>query len=331
MDWTRLLLTFMAYGFLGWLMESTYVSLKSHHWVNRGFLKGPICPIYGVGALLILLILQPLAFSWPLVFWGGLLLCSSLEYVTGLGMEKLFGNRWWDYSDNRWNLHGRICLSVSLAWGALSLFLVYSLAPVVDFGLSRIPDRVAPWIALALAAGFVVDLVFSILAVRPVQPPPRSGWYVDDRLEIWQSAWVDNLANRSESTTHAAQDLLETIRDRANLIRQLGIAQRRLLRAFPRLQSIRYPHAHKQIRTWLETYRPSLPVLLRPSLPTLPGLPALPRLDLSRLILRTRIASVRIPDTVSHQLRHLIGMTRQPVKTWRTHSAARKKRPSQKN
>jgi len=194
----------MAYGFLGWLMESTYVSLKSHHWVNRGFLKGPICPIYGVGALLILLILQPLAFSWPLVFWGGLLLCSSLEYVTGLGMEKLFGNRWWDYSDNRWNLHGRICLSVSLAWGALSLFLVYSLAPVVDFGLSRIPDRVAPWIALALAAGFVVDLVFSILAVRPVQPPPRSGWYVDDRLEIWQSAWVDNLANRSESTTHSS-------------------------------------------------------------------------------------------------------------------------------
>lgn len=122
-------LFFFLYCFLGWVWESCYVSAKRRQWVNRGFLHGPMLPIYGTGAVIILLATIPVRDSLWLVFLLGMLAATALEYVTGAAMEALFKVRYWDYSKQPFNLNGYICLTSSLAWGAFSILLVRFLHP----------------------------------------------------------------------------------------------------------------------------------------------------------------------------------------------------------
>ena len=117
-QWT---LFFFLYSFLGWIWESGYVSLREKRWMNRGFLNGPLLPIYGFGAVFILLFTLPVAANPLLVFLMGMAGATLMEYVTGSFLENTFHVRYWDYSMYRWNLHGHICLTASLFWGLFSL------------------------------------------------------------------------------------------------------------------------------------------------------------------------------------------------------------------
>ena len=110
-------LLFFFYCFCGWVWESCYVSICQRRWVNRGFLNGPLLPIYGCGAILILFVTLPVEDNLYLVWLLGMLAATALEYVTGAAMEALFKVRYWDYSQHRFQLNGYICLSSSLAWG----------------------------------------------------------------------------------------------------------------------------------------------------------------------------------------------------------------------
>ena len=112
-------LFFFLYSFLGWIWESGYVSLREKRWMNRGFLNGPLLPIYGFGAVFILLFTLPVAANPLLVFLMGMAGATLLEYVTGSFLENTFHVRYWDYSMYRWNLHGHICLAASLCWGGV--------------------------------------------------------------------------------------------------------------------------------------------------------------------------------------------------------------------
>lgn len=155
-------LFFFSYSFLGWVWESFYVSLQERHWVNRGFLHGPILPIYGFGAVSILLFTLPVSASAPLVFLMGMTGATLLEYVTGAAMERLFHVRYWDYSMFRWNLNGYICLPASLCWGAFSLVLLRLIHPVVSTWVSALSAPVALAAALALTAFLAADLLASL-------------------------------------------------------------------------------------------------------------------------------------------------------------------------
>ena len=126
---TDTLLYFFIYSFCGWLMEMILCSVQERRFINRGFLNGPLCPIYGCGVTLIMIFLLPvrdglpnLAIALPVVFIAGAGLASAVEFITSWLMEKLFHARWWDYSHYKYNLGGRICLSISLAWGGLATF-----------------------------------------------------------------------------------------------------------------------------------------------------------------------------------------------------------------
>ena len=119
------LLFFFIYCFFGWIWESCYVSVKKRKWVNRGFLHGPLIPIYGFGAVTVLLVVIPVREHLVLVYFLGMAAATVLEYVTGAAMEKLFKVRYWDYSEKPMNLHGYICLISSLAWGAFSVLLIH--------------------------------------------------------------------------------------------------------------------------------------------------------------------------------------------------------------
>ena len=108
---------FFVYAFLGWCTEVGYAALRTGRFVNRGFLNGPVCPIYGFGMVIVLFTLEPLAENILLLFLGSVVLTSALEWITGLVLEKLFHQRWWDYSDEPFNVGGYICLRFSLMWG----------------------------------------------------------------------------------------------------------------------------------------------------------------------------------------------------------------------
>ena len=112
-------LLFMTYAFLGWLMEVTLGLIQSKKFVNRGFLIGPYCPIYGFGGLLITFLLQKYVNDPIVLFFMALIICGILEYVTSYLMEKIFHARWWDYSNKKYNINGRVCLDTIIPFGLL--------------------------------------------------------------------------------------------------------------------------------------------------------------------------------------------------------------------
>ena len=164
MNYTLLqwLLMFYVYAFLGWIWECCYVSIKDKGIVNRGFLYGPMIPIYGFGAITILLLTLPFEESIAHIYVLGALGASALEYVTGALMEKIFKVRYWDYSHHKYNLKGHISLFVSLAWGVFSVLLVKVLHQPIENVILQMPYHIAEPLGLVLTVAFVSDATISI-------------------------------------------------------------------------------------------------------------------------------------------------------------------------
>ena len=155
------LLFFFIYCFLGWCWGSCYVSAKKHQWVNRGFMKGPFLPIYGFGALSVLIATLPVRPFPVLVFVFGMLGATALELVTGICMEKLFHVRYWDYSNQKFNYKGHICLTSSIAWGAFSLAMIYGFHKPIEKLVLSIPfvwlDILTTVLTVIVAADFAIS------------------------------------------------------------------------------------------------------------------------------------------------------------------------------
>ena len=153
---------FYIYSFLGWLWETCYVSVRKGKLINRGFINGPLCTIYGCGALAVYLILLPVSGDLLLLFVGGVVVATALEYVTAALMENIFHTSWWDYSDKKFNFQGRICLGCSLGWGLFTVGLFRVLHPVVS-----------DFVEL-----YLVDFAFSAAAA----------FHIHERIPAWEQA-----------------------------------------------------------------------------------------------------------------------------------------------
>lgn len=153
---------FLAYGIFGWIYESCLLSIQKKTLINRGFLTGPIIPIYGFGALFVYLTFWEVRYNFLLVFFGSLLLATLLEYFTSLVMELIFHTRWWDYSTLPLNVNGRVCLPVSLFWGALALVMIHIMQPFVDSIIGIIPRQNGEIIGYLIILVIMVDSVSSI-------------------------------------------------------------------------------------------------------------------------------------------------------------------------
>ena len=155
------LIFFFIYSFIGWIWESCYVSARKRHWVNRGFLHGPMLPIYGSGAIVILVsTIGVREYPW-LIFFFGLIAATALEYVTGAVMERMFHVRYWDYSNQKFNLNGYICVSSSLCWGVFSVLLVRVVHVPIERAVLDIPLIAADTAAMVLTVITSVDLTQS--------------------------------------------------------------------------------------------------------------------------------------------------------------------------
>lgn len=199
-----LFLLLMAYSFLGWCGEMVYCSLgQGKLCEKRGFLNGPLCPIYGHGALLVLTALGGSAN--PLVtFAAGAVLTSAVEYVTSYLMEKLFHMRWWDYSQYRFHINGRVCLLNSTLFGLASVFLCHAASPPVSARLASLfVSGIGVPLALVLLAVYLVDLALSV----------RSAIQIGDRLAKLH-AIQDELTGRLEALKAEQQQAMELQRKR---------------------------------------------------------------------------------------------------------------------
>lgn len=207
------LLFFFLYCFLGWVWESCYVSARQRRWVNRGFLHGPLLPIYGFGAVIILWATLPVRGSLALIFLLGMLAATALEYVTGAAMEALFKVRYWDYSGKPFNLNGHICLTCSLAWGAFSVLLVKVLHPPFEDLVLRLPAFLADALACVLTVYFTADTVRSFQAAMDLRE-------VLTRLTE-ENEDLRRLAKRAEVISAFAEEDLRRFREKTEVERLL--------------------------------------------------------------------------------------------------------------
>ncbi len=271
-------LYFFIYSFCGWLMETVLCSIREHRFINRGFLNGPLCPIYDCGILLILTFLLPVRDSIPraeaavpVIFLAGAVLASAVEYFTSWAMEKLFHARWWDYSKHRFNLNGRICLSISAAWGLLATVFVYQIQPHFESliaWLYRLSSWLPPIMAAVLLAALAVDTVISARIARTLgnklEQLDKLGELIRAHLESLSLPSPEDIALRLENAYDqyearrrterekraawrdmAREDLTVWLRTRIRLLKtktdslqQWRFSQLRLLRAFPHLKEI---------------------------------------------------------------------------------------------
>ena len=229
---------FMLYSVIGWVYESIYCSIQQRQLVNRGFLNGPLCPIYGAGAILVLFLFRSLQ-NPALIFIAGALATGVLEYVTSWLMEKLFPARWWDYEDWRFNLHGRVCLAGVAAFGAMSVILIKGIHPLV----AVLTSRMAPG-AVGATAGVLLLLLLVDTAITTMRLLK-----LNEKLkQVHQHV----IARIGESRLHA-ETMKKSVEEGIASLKTNGIASqmrelvqrltkrdRRMLRSFPRFQSTRY-------------------------------------------------------------------------------------------
>lgn len=150
-------------------MEVICKLIEKHKFINRGFLVGPICPIYGYGVLFIVLLIGKYKGDILAVFLKSIFVCSILEYLTSYLMEKLFSARWWDYSRRKFNLNGRICLETMLPFGALGVFVIYFLHPIVENLVNKINIDIIIIVAIILFVIYIFDNVFSYFIMNRIK------------------------------------------------------------------------------------------------------------------------------------------------------------------
>ena len=153
-----LFILFISYSFMGWLMETILCSIQLKKIANRGFLVGPLCPIYGIAALIIVYFLSGYKDDLLVLFVMIVVLATILEYLTSYILEKLFKIRWWDYSKQPFNINGRIALSNSILFGGLGSTIIYGINPIYISVIEQIPNNILDYIALIIAILFIIDL-----------------------------------------------------------------------------------------------------------------------------------------------------------------------------
>lgn len=268
----NLVLAFAVYSLIGWVCESVFCSILFRRFVNRGFLNGPFCPIYAVGAFLLLALfgnlraapdIRSMAFA-PyvlLVFAVGTAVTSVVEYFTSWLLEVLFHARWWDYSENKFNLNGRVCLVNSLLFGLMCVALVFGLGPFTAAGIALLPHPARELLAGAFLVYFAADFTVTVASMqrfnKRLAALQKAVQALRERLDATELYAALNPRERIEQLRGLLDsDPLASLRD--TMLRLSGAvrgSQLRLLRAFPEMRSTRYPELLAQLREWLPAAR----------------------------------------------------------------------------
>lgn len=171
-----LILLFFIYSYIGWVLEVIYCGILDR-FTNRGFLYGPICPIYGMGAVILLIIFQKINYTLFSVFILGMIIPSVIEYITSMVLEYVFKQKWWDYSNYPLNINGRVNIINSLYFGILAMIVVYLVNPFILSLISKLSTTTKSIISISLVLFFVVDLIFTSISLISIRINKDSSKY----------------------------------------------------------------------------------------------------------------------------------------------------------
>lgn len=223
---------FLVYSFAGWVLESVYKTICTKKLVNSGFLYGPFCPIYGIGALIMYIFLS--VCENPItVFLTGFVVLSVWEYIVAWALEKIFHQTYWDYSNYKFNINGRVCLLNSIFWGALGVIFTYMVHPFVQASIIKINDIILIVITAVLLIGMLIDAIISIIKLNSISKKLET--IKEIRKEIKGKLQELKAAkNAKESIQLMINDLKEKeIKLKEKLVKQTD----RIRKAFPTMKS----------------------------------------------------------------------------------------------
>lgn len=210
---STLILYFCLYSFMGWCMETVYCSIPAKRFVPRGFLHGPICPIYGVGVLLMILFFQPLADNIVVFYLVSTVCMSAWEYFVGWFLEATTHMKYWDYSMYRFNLKGRICLWVCLVWGALSYVCIFWIHPPVASLIGRIPILPRQILAIVLSVAMIADAVITIRELALMTTVMNKLQQAGDELQLQMALGRMELGDKLQGAKGAISDRLQDAKE----------------------------------------------------------------------------------------------------------------------
>ena len=203
-----ILIYFITYSFLGWIMESIFRSVCEKKLINTGFLRGPFCPIYGIGAVIMILFLKNFSKNLILLFFISIIVFTIWEYLVGILLEKLFHTKYWDYSDNKFNFQGRICLMNSIFWGILGVVFIQYIHPFIESIIEKVDIRLLTFIYSIIGIVMLIDAITSIIKVKNIK-------VTLEKIEELNKEIKEKL---KEITEERKTDILENIQ---NLVEQL--------------------------------------------------------------------------------------------------------------
>ena len=246
---------FLIYSFIGWLLESTYKSVLQKKIINSGFLHGPICPIYGYGAMIMYLSLKDVTDNIFVLFLFGLIVLSVFEYIVGLFLEIAFKTKYWDYSDKKFNIQGRVCLLNSMYWGILGIVFMKGIHPFVEKCVDWVPTR---YLQIAVGTGLavmIIDTVITTIGLIKINTKLKNWEQITDKIKSKMSAIEINAPHKLDKLKnlkiyHGYQHIkkIPELKSRDELLGELKVKQQqiqeklerrlaRLKRAFPTMSS----------------------------------------------------------------------------------------------
>ncbi len=211
---------FIIYAFIGWCTEVSYAALDRGIFVNRGFLNGSYCPVYGCGVLIVIVILTPLKGNLLILFLGSFLLTSVLEYITGYILEKVFHNKWWDYSDKPFNIRGYVCLKFSILWGLACTFIMLVLHPIIFRFIHIIPKILGIGILIILMTAFFADCIVTVTTILKFNKRLKVMGEIADKLKVISNEIGENIYENVSEAIEKRENFTETHEELLNDIAQ---------------------------------------------------------------------------------------------------------------
>ena len=230
---------FIIYSFLGWVVESIFKTICTKKPVNSGFLYGPFCPIYGFGALIMLVFLQKFTDNIFLLFIIGFLVLSIWEYIVGVLLEKTFKTKYWDYSDHKFNIKGRVCLTNSCYWGILAVVFTKLIHPPIQNAINNVPIDLLMYVNIILFCILIIDYIFSVIKVYNINVSIKLFNDVTKNIKVLfenLKEYAENKAKESENLQHIVEELKER---QVALKTKLEKQTARLRKAFPTMKNLK--------------------------------------------------------------------------------------------
>lgn len=226
---------FVIYSFLGWVLESVVRTVCERKIINTGFLIGPFCPIYGFGAIIMLLFLNTFENNSILLFFIAFVVLSLWEYLVGVLLEKVFSTKYWDYSNHKFNYKGRICLTNSIAWGILGVLFIKYIHPFIENIIGYIDPT---YLAIATTIVIVIILIDAIINVVKVKNITSTLAKIEDINEQIKQKLSELKDKEKTSANENLQNLINNLKTRRDrTIRKLYKRAYRLKKAFPAIDT----------------------------------------------------------------------------------------------